>query len=570
MCPKTLSTAADTHPEVIVLGAGLAGISTALLLRQRHPAARILVIEERQALPESGLSVPLSGVGSVFFSLVLHAADLLAREHLPRHGEHFWFSPSPRATLAELSEVAADEFATCPAHHVDTARLAHGLARRAEAEGIEFCFGALATELHVDWPASRLVVETAEGARELRARWLVDAGGAQALLAHELGLLSPLGAPAAHRASANWSGLTSVDGPEHGPRPAPFSRSRDLATQHFVGPRWRVRVSPHAGGGASVEMFVEQALWREVAGDRGAIESYSRFVRDCPGVRDLLRSATVDPESFRAERHEDRTVSKRCDRGWFLVGGAALTPLSLFGSPLDALARTVWNACDVIADDLSGAASEAEVVERMRRHNLRERQHDTADAEALCTTSLELAGDAALLTVAYALRRSVQAQEIARVAADPRQLAVVSWHTLWQRSLRGGVYARLRRLARARWESDSYGCKNGGWQVRLGPGEGTLRPLCAAVAQWVGVEYAGLREALRPADADPHVGDAPEIERRTQALMTSLAAARASAPATAPVSQGSPREAPGPSPAAPRGEDPGHAGEERDPFASIE
>ena len=156
----------------------------------------------------------------------------------------------------------------------------------------------------------------------------------------------------------------------------------------------------------------------------------------------------------------------------------------------------------------------------------------------------------------------MQSQEIARVAADPHQLSVVSWHTLWQRSLRGGVYARLRRLARRRWETGRYGTKNRGWQVRLGPGEGTLRPLFAAVAQWIGVEYAGLREALRPADADPHVGDAPEIERRTAALLVALEDARESAaPApsrplaiSAPVLE---LEPPG-------------TGEERDPFASIE
>ncbi len=216
----------------------------------------------------------------------------------------------------------------------------------------------------------------------------------------------------------------------------------------------------------------------------------------------------------------------------------------------------------MIADDLTGAAGEAQIVERLGRHNLRERQHDTADAEALCTTSLELAGDAALLTVAFALRRSVQAQEIARVAADPHQLSVVSWHTLWQRSLRGGVYARLRRLARRRWETGHYGAKNGGWQVRLGPGEGTLRPLCAAVAQWVGVEYGGLREALRPAEADPHVGDAHEIERRTAALPVALEDSRAKSglgPAT-PVAE-TERE--------PERQLAG-TGEERDPFASIE
>jgi hypothetical protein len=516
--PDPLPPAPAAPVEVAVIGAGLAGVTTALLVRRLRPGAAVVLLEESARPADSGTSEPLEGPASLFYQLALRAADLLAREHLPRHGEHFWLARDPRAALADLAEVDADEPGSCPAHHVDAARLAAALRGEAAAQGIEVRTGARVLSVEVARPASRVRLDGPEGPDELRARWVVDASGERALLATALGLARPLGAPEVFLAAANWTGLAPLDGPSTASGPAAASRSRALATHEFPGPGRRVRLAPHVGGGWTVELLIEADLWRELAGARPVLEAYSSLVRELPGLRELLRVASVDPASLRARRRADRRAERRGGPGWFLVGEAALPPLGVFGSPLEALARTAWNAAEVIAADLAGELDEGALSERLQRYDLRERQLDAADAHALRAACLEVTADAELLTAAYGLWRAMRAREVARIGADPARLSAVSWHTLWQHSLVAGLHARLGRVARERARSGRLGAANAGRRVRFGPSGGSLKPLLVATRAWLGLEHAELREALRPVEHDPRTPAGPELARRAAAL----------------------------------------------------
>jgi hypothetical protein len=267
-----------------------------------------------------------------------------------------------------------------------------------------------------------------------------------------------------------------------------------------------------------VELVVEHTLWREFAGARPPLEAYSAFVRELPGVRELLRGARLEPGSFAARRHEDRRAERRGGPGWFLVGDAALPPLGIFGGPLEALARTAWNAAEVVAADLSGTLDEADLAERLARYDLRERQLDAADAHALRSATLEVVADPELLVVAYGLWRAMRSREVARIGADPARLSAVSWHTLWQHSLVAGLHARLGRVAATRARTGRLGTGSPGHRVRFGATGGTLRPLLVAARAWLGLEYAELQEALRPVENDPHDPAAPELARRIARL----------------------------------------------------
>lgn len=505
--------------EVAVIGAGLAGVTTALLLRRLRPEVQVVVIEEAELWPSAGHSEPLEGPASLFFQLALGAADLLAREHLPRHGEHFWVGGGEASGLAELHELDADEPGSCPAYHVDASRLAAALGERARREGVAFRPGTRVEQVEPRRPASRLVVDGPEGREELHARWVVDASGPRALLATSLELVRPLHAPELQVVTCNWTDLAPLD--EHGSssRPTASTRSRALATHEFPGPGWRVRVVPHAAGGSSVELVVEQERWRQRLGERSVLEAYSSFVRQLPGLRELLQGARVDPESLHARRHADRRPERRGGSGWFLVGEAALPPLGVFGGPLEALARTAWNAAEVIAADLGGRLDGAELHERLQRYDLRERQLDAADAHALRAASLEVTADPQLLTAAYGLWRAMRAREVARIGADPARLSEVSWHTLWQHSCVAGLHGRLQEVAARRVREERAGSSGPARRVRFGPGGGTLRPLLVAARAWLALEHAELREALRPVEGDPHHPLGPELAVRAEALL---------------------------------------------------
>ena len=68
--------------EVAVIGAGLAGVTTALLLRRLRPKVQVVVIEEAELWPSAGHSEPLEGrrLEEVRLTLALRRA-LLVGEH---------------------------------------------------------------------------------------------------------------------------------------------------------------------------------------------------------------------------------------------------------------------------------------------------------------------------------------------------------------------------------------------------------------------------------------------------------------------------------------------------------
>ncbi|MFT7486128.1 MAG: 2-polyprenyl-6-methoxyphenol hydroxylase-like FAD-dependent oxidoreductase [Candidatus Paceibacteria bacterium] len=509
------TTATSTHYDVLVIGAGLAGVSTALLIKRRHPSARVLLVDKRAQLAKGGTSEPLAGVSSVFMSMALHATEILAREHLPRHGEHFWFAKTPHGTLAEMSELGADEFASHPAHHVDSRRLAHSLLGNALHEGVELLLGHEVTKVSMSWPQSSLTLQGPETALELQGRWVIDSSGRSAVLAAELDLESHLDLPPTWNAVANWTGVAPFDVQPEGEAPRrPFPRSREFATHHFHGREWRVSLVPHVGGGASLHLNLDWKAYAGFRARRSPLEAYSHFVRSCPGLRELLRDAQLEASSFCSHKEQDWTAKRRAARGWFLVGKAAGAPPTIFGERLDALVRTIWNAAEVVSLDLKGAQAEAELVERIGRYNLREQQYDMADRISLRSGTRALCGDAALCSVAYSLRRSVQSLEMRRIASDLERLSILSWHTLWQGKVRGAAYARLKELSRKRIASGHYGNRNEHWQLYLGPGESTLRPLGAALWQWLQLEYTVLRESMSPVPGDTLESSSSLFRRR--------------------------------------------------------
>jgi 2-polyprenyl-6-methoxyphenol hydroxylase-like FAD-dependent oxidoreductase len=510
--------------QVLVIGAGLAGVSAALLIKKRLPRANVVVVDRVPQLPEVGHSQALTGPAGVFFQMALHAAGCLAREHLPRHGEHFWFFRKSSDPFGDLTEIGADEFASHPGQHVDTARLAHSFYRTAELAGVRFVLGTEVSHVRIDWPASTAYLKHSEGTTAMQARWIVDASGPSGLLSKQFELRQPMDTPEHTKIVANWSQCTSFDelasvlGLEGSGVLEPFTRSRELATHNFFGSDWRVSVFPNVSGGSSVQLEMDRERYEELRGLDSDRSAYSTFLRGQPGLRDLLRHAELEPESFHIQHKSDWRPTRSCDRGWVLVGDAAGSLATLFAAPLDTMARTLWNAAEIISLDLGPAGSEAQVVEQLRLHNLRERQHDDSDEVVLHTTTRALCGDAALFSVAFSFRRSLRSLELARMGRELKYFTSLSWHTLWQRKVRTSVFGRLKKLAADRQAAGHYGQDNTGWQLRLGPGEGTFRPLLAAAAQWIRLEYEGLRVGMSPVPGDRITPDAPEIAKRLALL----------------------------------------------------
>ncbi|MFT7670720.1 MAG: 2-polyprenyl-6-methoxyphenol hydroxylase-like FAD-dependent oxidoreductase [Planctomycetota bacterium] len=520
MSSTTAETSLPARCDVLVIGAGLAGVTSALLCQRRNPKARIVLLEASPTRETQSTSEPLCPSATQFYSRALRLDEILAREHLPNVGTHTWFTSDNHKRLDEMSVVGMEYSGSERAFHVDTARLANSIEKLAADEGVQTHRGARVTDLDVGWPVNRVRVQTALGESHIEARWLIDASGDETLIAKNLNLCKVLETPGNWSFSANWSGLQSIDGPALDPGTTCLRASREFATHYFQADDWNVRICPHVGGGASVELTLDLETYGREARGSTPLEIYSRWIRSRAGLRELLQQAKLDTDSFRCEKRLDQVIKSRAGRGWFLVGKAAGRLATPQMAPLERLASEAWFVADQVHGDLSGSRTESALIARLRDHNSVTRLADAGIAPELPGHALGFQGDAALFAAQFALERGLDRGLFGRRQQNQKQLVRGPRRVLFEYSLRGALANRLRQLAVSRQSQGILGQRNDQWTCDL-RGSSGFRPLIAALRLWAQVEYCGLRMSMTPVKSDTHTPPILEIQSRARAALQS-------------------------------------------------
>src|SRR3954467_6771388 len=78
----------DTY-DVVVIGGAFSGASTALLLRRRMPALRVLIVEKLAAFDQK-VGEATTEMSAMFLTRVLALWQHLERHHLPKEGLRYW------------------------------------------------------------------------------------------------------------------------------------------------------------------------------------------------------------------------------------------------------------------------------------------------------------------------------------------------------------------------------------------------------------------------------------------------------------------------------------------------
>ncbi len=120
--------------DVVVIGGAIAGASTAILLRRRNPALRVLVVEKGEAF-DWKVGESTVEISSYFLTRVLKLYDHLSREHLAKQAFRYWFHNEKVTSLREASEVGATQLARTPGFQLDRAVLDEHILKVAAAEG---------------------------------------------------------------------------------------------------------------------------------------------------------------------------------------------------------------------------------------------------------------------------------------------------------------------------------------------------------------------------------------------------------------------------------------------------
>jgi flavin-dependent dehydrogenase len=351
-----------SHPDVAIVGGGLAGLTLALQLRARLPALQITVLErETHPVPEAAHKVGESTVeiGANYLDTVL-GLDAHLREHqLRKFGFRFFFSEGS-AAVDQVTELGASRYLHTPGYQLDRGILENFLAERVATLGMEVITGAVVRELRLSENGPHEIVYEKDGdARHLSADWLIDASGRAGLLRRQLGAQVDNG----HHVNAAWFRLAtrididdwSGDGAWHA---RCDYRERWLSTNHLVGPGYWVWLIPLSSGSHSIGIVADEAL-HPLRGFNSFPRALGWLREHQPQLADEVEGARDSLQDFVALRR----VSYGCKRvfsarRWALTGEAGLFLDPFYSPGTDFIAISNTYITELIARDRGGQSIE--------------------------------------------------------------------------------------------------------------------------------------------------------------------------------------------------------------------
>ena len=349
---------AERH-DVAIIGGGLAGLTLALQLKQSFADLDILVLERRvHPVPIAAHKVGESTVeiGANYLSEVLGLKHHLETAQLKKFGFRFFLSEG-RRDIDAVTEIGASRHLSVTSYQLDRGIFENFLGEEAARRGVSFVAGATVRdiELAADGGEHRIAYRHDGIAREVRARWLVDACGRAGLIKKKRELAVPNG----HDANAIWFRMKeriAID--EWSDDAAWRSRctppARWLSTNHLVGAGYWAWLIPLASGSHSVGIVADAKLH--------PLETMNTFEKAMdwleahqPRLFDALNDKRHLLLDFAFLRH----FSYGCkqvfsDERWALTGeaGLFLDPFYSPGTDFIAIANTY--ICELVARDRAG------------------------------------------------------------------------------------------------------------------------------------------------------------------------------------------------------------------------
>ncbi|MEX1025736.1 MAG: tryptophan 7-halogenase [Planctomycetota bacterium] len=503
-------TPSQREVDVLVIGGGLGGSSTALLLARARPDLRIVVVERTEHFDRKvgEATVEVSGY---FLAHVLGLFKTLSHQHLFKHGLRYYFSDGQGRSLAEMTEVGAVTQPSLASFQLDRSLLDETVLEHARQAGAEVLRPAKVKRVEHGWPTSEIEVESDDSTETLRARWIIDASGRQAFLARRKQLLVELDG---HRTSAMWGRWRGTLDLDRTQPPLPrLKTSRLLATNHFAGHGWWAWVIPLANGDTSIGLVWDTKLFAPPPASTTEAR-YRDFLASHDGLREVVAGAELIEGDFTLRERLAYRSTQYADRGWALIGDAAAFLDPYYSPGLDHVAMSVTATTNLVLEDVRDRCDDA-LDAKLALHNERFVRSTTRWYDALYRDKYELFGDAELTAAAFAIDTAMYYLGVVQpVYRDPGELGIPTLgREGWKASLAFKVLRfvnrRLVRLARNRRARGTYGRRNVGWRWMVSDfGSAKLRLTSAhrkGLGLWLAAEWhdfaARFLRTRQPVDA---------------------------------------------------------------------
>ena len=327
------TTSLANEYDVVIIGAGLAGLSLARQLLLAAGNIRILQIDKRGQIPPVGQKVGEATVqvSGYYFSKVLELEEYLLREHYPKYNLRFYWKTAgcDHSRFESYSQSYIRGMSNVPTYQLDRNKIEGELLRR-NLEDPRYAFHLNAVNLDIslaeDGP-HRVAFTVGGQPHAVSARWVVDAAGRAHVLQKKQGLERKNAIR--HGASFMWvEGLLNIENlTDSTPKQIRLNPARKhlghlpfwLATNHFCEEGlwfWTIPLQ----GITSLGLVYDNRLIKPDdvnAPDRlvaWVCEHFPLFARDLP-ARKILHYACYRDFSFDCVQTIDR-------RRWAMIGEA--------------------------------------------------------------------------------------------------------------------------------------------------------------------------------------------------------------------------------------------------------
>jgi flavin-dependent dehydrogenase len=506
--------------DVVIIGGAFSGAATALMLKRKHPAARVLIIEKAAEFDRK-VGESTTEVSSCYMTRLLGLTNYLGHHHLAKQGLRMWFATRADQPFDDCVELGARYQARLPTFQVDRSTLDSHLLELAVQAGCDLQRPAKVTGLELETNRSHVSYETHSSHETVHTRWLVDASGRAAMLARKLGHFKP---NTEHPINAVWARFTDVkdwDSYEWREKFRDYANacrtSRNWATNHLMGHGWWCWIIPLHGGDVSAGIVYDSRIFKLPDGPNLG-ERLRAHLLSHPVGAEIFGAAQIIEGDVHAYSALPYSSGKVCDDGWATVGDAAGFIDPLYSPGLDFCSYTSYYVADLLARSLAGE----EVAESLTYYNEQYPITYRLWFETLYKDKYYYMGDAELMSAALLLDVGMYfIGLVIPVYRDPeKEFLRLPFEGAAGRVV-GGLMKfynrRLVALAQRRLATGCYGKRNAGWR-ELYDGfvpDGRVRKLIRkGLFRWWRAELTNLRLILTPG-AKRHVATSSDATPET-------------------------------------------------------
>ena len=360
--------------DVVIAGAGLAGLCLAIQLKRTIPGLRVLIAEKSPHTPQPAahkVGESSVEVASHYFEKVLGLEDLM-HDEVKKFGLRFLFSTSDNQDIAERPECGPSAFMHVPSFQIDRGQFETALRARAESLGIEIAIDCAANKAVIGpgQDENRISLETAEETHEVSCKWFIDTSGRSGLLKKQLGLEKPN----RHHVNAAWFRLDhSLDIDSWSDCKQWKDRnqhSRRLSTNHLMGTGYWIWLIPLTHGRTSVGIVADDRIhsFKEISTFKSAMEWMTQHEPQCARQINGVNHRMMDFKALKNYSHDITQVFSR-DR-WGIAGDAGLFTDPLYSPGSDFIAMANGYLTDLIARDFRREDIEGRIAHYDRAYRL--------------------------------------------------------------------------------------------------------------------------------------------------------------------------------------------------------